>query len=243
MKVKVSYLLSFGVGLAPHNWKISHVPRPYRLYFVKGGSAFFRLGDIEFPLKKNHFYLFPSSLPFLIRQNHDDRLDHLFYDFLMSPPMVASAPISCSLDEHPLFTPLLNLMQESVCEYTHQKNEALKDTIIAALETFLTFFFSVKSFPSVFDSTILKSVEYIESHYREPITVQELAANVYLNEDYFIRKFKKSMGMTPYAYLSKLRLSIAGSLIASGHTLAQAAAETGFQNPSSLCHAMKKARN
>lgn len=243
MKIKISYLLNCGVGLAPHNWEISAVPRPYRLYFIKGGKAFFRLGETEFPLKKNHFYLFPSSLPFLAHQDSNDRLNHLNYDFLMSPPMVASAPISCSLDEHPLFTPLLNLMQESVCEYTYQKNTALRDTIIAILESFLTFFFSVKSFPSAFDNTILKSVEYIESHYREPITVQELAANVYLNEDYFIRKFNKSMGMTPYAYLSKLRLSIAGSLIASGHTLAQAAAETGFQNPSSLCHAMKKARN
>lgn len=242
MKINVTSLHACGMCLAPYDWNTQSVPRPYRLYFIKDGSAFFHLGDEEFPLKKDHFYLFPSSLPFLIRQDSDNRLDHLFYDFIMSPPMVAPEPICCGLHEHPLFAPLLTVMQESVCDFAYNKNAAVKDTMIAALEAFLTLLFSVKPFPSAFDSTILKSVEYIESHYREPITIQELAANVYLNEDYFIRKFKKSMGMTPYAYLSRLRRSIAAELISGGTPLAQAASEVGFLHPSSLCHSLKKTR-
>ena len=50
------------------------------------------------------------------------------------------------------------------------------------------------------------------------------------------------MEMTPYAYLSGLRLSIAAQLTQNGMSLGDAAATTGYQYPSPLSHALKKHR-
>lgn len=239
MKISTT-LLSFGVQFAPENWMTQGVPRPYRLYYIKGGTAYFRIEKDEFPLLKDHFYLFPSSLPFLIRQDPNDRLDHIYFDFIMSPPIVASKPIACSISDNLLLPKYLELMETSAKQYMGKKNSTTNDIMSSLLEAFMSFFCTINLVKKSLDNDILKSVAYIESHYSEDIIIKDLASSLFLNEDYFIRKFKKNMGMTPYSYLSKLRLSIASGLIAQGMSLTEAAASTGYQYPSSLCHALKK---
>lgn len=241
MKINVT-LLGCGNHLAPLHWRTDGLPRPYRLYYVKGGRAFYQIGTEEYPLKKDHFYLFPSSLPFFSRQDPQDRLDHVFYDFIMAPAVVSSYPVSCALEEHPLFASFLPLMLQTIRDYRDIGTAEKKDIAAAVLEAFLTLFCSVKPAARSFDCDIRTSIEYIETHFHQPITVGDMAANLFLNEDYFIRKFKKVVGMTPYAYLSRLRLSIAAQLIQNGMSLGDAAATAGYQYPSSLSHALKKHR-
>lgn len=233
-------LLTFGIELAPENWKTQSLPRPYRLYYIKGGTAYFRIGKNEFPLLKNHFYLFPSSLPFLVHQDPDDRLNHMYFDFIVSPPIVTTKPISSSVEDNPLFPMYLELLEATVDQYITNKNNDAKDVISSLLEAFLSLFLAVNPGQKDIDNDILKGIAYIESHYKENIAIKDLASSLFLSEDYFIRKFKKAMGVTPYSYLTGLRLSIACSLIAQGVTLSEAAAATGYQYPSSLCHALRK---
>ena len=76
----------------------------------------------------------------------------------------------------------------------------------------------------------------------ENITVEAMASMSYLNVDYFIRKFKKETGITPYAYLSDLRKSIAATLITGGATLKEAAEAVGYEHSSSLCNALKSSK-
>ncbi len=246
MKITVTALPFCGSCIAPRKWITNIRTHPYRLYYVRGGSAYFRCGNEEMKLQKNCFYLFPSTLPFLIRQDPEDRLDHLFFHFLMSPPLIAPAPIVCSLDEHPLLPAVQKLMEESVERYRPYYRgpyveESLKSTVVSTLETFLNLLFAIKQFPATIDRDILTSVEYIESHYREEFSVRDLAALVCLDEDYFIRKFKKSLGVTPYSYLLNLRLGIAAELRDLGATVTEAALSVGFRHPSAYYRAIKRA--
>lgn len=245
MKITVTALPFCGSCIAPRKWITNIRTHPYRLYYVRGGSAYFRVGNEEIKLQKNCFYLFPSTLPFLIRQDPDDRLDHLFYHFIMSPPLIAPAPIVCALDEHPLLPSLLSLMESAVEHYRPYYRgpyvaKELKNTVEGTLETFLNLLFAIKQFPSTIDHDILSSVEYIESHYQEDFTVRELSAHVCLDEDYFIRKFKKSLGVTPYSYLLNLRLGIAAEMRDLGATAAEAALAVGFRHPSAYYRAIKR---
>ncbi len=233
-------VLACGVSVAPLEWKTNNVPTPYRLYYVIDGEAFFKLDNVEFELLKNHFYLFPSSLPFLIRQNPENRLNHLYYNFVLSPPIFSNAPICVSVDGHPSFSHFLEIMKASVENYTRLITPDAKDVVTSVLESFLSLLFTIKPVVSPTDSFILKSIEYIEKHYCDNITIKEIASALYLSEDYFIRRFKKEMGMTPHVYLSRLRVSVARELISGGETLKNAAELTGYQNSSSLCHAIKK---
>ncbi len=239
MKISVS-LFTCGVCLAPEKWKTDVIPTPYRLYYIKGGSAYFRLGGEEFKLKKGYFYLFPSSLPFIIRQDSNDRLNHLYYNFVMTPSVVSSVPVSVNVCDNELFSQYLEIMEKTVTKFMTGRTNENKDIACSVLEAFLTLFLSEKPVKRINDGDILKSIEYMETNYMYNITVREMAAQLFLNEDYFIRKFKKSIGMTPYAYLSKLRISIANELISSGMPLSEVAESTGFKYTSSLCHALGK---
>ena len=53
---------------------------------------------------------------------------------------------------------------------------------------------------------IQRIIEYVEEHYREPISIPEIAGLVGLNEIYFSRFVKNNMGMTILEYLNMVRL-------------------------------------
>ena len=242
MKISVS-LFVCGSQKASQNWITNNLPTPYRLYYVKGGSAYFRMGKTEFKLQKDCFYLFPSSLPFVIRQDPNDRLDHLYYNFIMSPTIISSTPICIGIKDHELFPHFLEIMEQSVRAYKKSNNRKDKEVAVSILESFLTLMLTLNPVTNTESSDILKSIEYMERNYKQEITIKGMAADLFLSEDYFIRKFKKSMGITPYAYLLRLRLSVAIELLSSGVTLQKAAESTGFKFASSLRHALNKEKS
>jgi len=56
-------------------------------------------------------------------------------------------------------------------------------------------------------------MRYMESNYREALTLQTLAQLVHLNGSYLIRLFKALQGKTPFQYLNELRMSAATSYL------------------------------
>ncbi len=76
-----------------------------------------------------------------------------------------------------------------------------------------------------------KVTEFIKKHYREPVTLQRMAAVVYLNPEYFNRFFKKYMGMTPMTYLNSVRVqNIGADLLATDINITDLAALHGCQD-------------
>lgn len=55
----------------------------------------------------------------------------------------------------------------------------------------------------------------------------------------FIRRFRRVVGQTPYAYLRTYRLALARQALASGDTLTQAAEKVGYQDAASLSRALR----
>ncbi|MBQ8879439.1 MAG: helix-turn-helix domain-containing protein [Clostridia bacterium] len=240
MEIAVTALYGCGQTVAPPDWYTKGTPRPYRLYYVISGRAYYSVGGESTELCKDHFYLFPSSMPFNVTQDGEDRLNHLYYDFMMTPSVVTGEPLVCSLEDHPLIPPLLGLMRKSVCSYRYEGKTELRGTVISLLEAFLSLLLEIVPTNKNMDTDILAAIEYIEENYREEISVKGIAALVHLDEDYFIRKFKKYLGITPYAYIRNLRLAVARELRYSGETLKKASASVGFRYPSSYCRANAK---
>jgi AraC-like DNA-binding protein len=56
-------------------------------------------------------------------------------------------------------------------------------------------------------------MDYIRAHYRERITVSELASRFYMSDNYLILTFRRQYGITPYKYITKLRLEKAVELL------------------------------
>lgn len=80
--------------------------------------------------------------------------------------------------------------------------------------------------------TAIKTVlSYITDHYHEKLYVQDLASQVNMNEQYFCRFFKRSIGKTPIDYINDYRLNKVIRLLETGDAqITEIYLECGFNN-------------
>ena len=84
--------------------------------------------------------------------------------------------------------------------------------------------------------------EYCDAHLAEKITLEELAALCNLERFHFLKLFKQTIGMTPHAWLVRLRLERACSLLGrSDESLTQVAQAVGFYDQSHFNRAFRQA--
>ncbi|MDZ5602023.1 AraC family transcriptional regulator [Pseudomonas sp. RP23018S] len=84
--------------------------------------------------------------------------------------------------------------------------------------------------------------DYCNAHLAEKITLLELAALCDLERFHFLKLFKRTAGMTPHAWLVRLRLERACVLLSHTRwTLTQVAQEVGFYDQSHFNRAFKQA--
>lgn len=101
--------------------------------------------------------------------------------------------------------------------------------------------------PSIKDNTtrnIKTILDYIDENYMKTITIDELAESVDLSKHYFMRFFKKYMGMTCIEYINDYRLNIATNLLlTTGMQITEIAARIGITNLSYFNRIFKKKFN
>ncbi len=81
---------------------------------------------------------------------------------------------------------------------------------------------------------------YADTHFRESLTVADGARVACLSPIYFGALFKKKMGMSFGAYLSKKRLAFARTLLEGGVSVAAACFESGFGSVSNFSAAFHR---
>lgn len=87
---------------------------------------------------------------------------------------------------------------------------------------------------------IEKIDQYIEAHLGENIAVEDLAELLHCSKFYFLREFKKLMGVTPYQYLMSQRLEHAKSeLSRADANIASVAMSLGFNDQAHFTRAFK----
>jgi AraC-like DNA-binding protein len=83
--------------------------------------------------------------------------------------------------------------------------------------------------------------EYIAEHFRDNISIDDLARLASVSRFHFMRAFHAKFGMPPHAYINQLRLQHARKLLLAGCTATEAAAESGFYDQSRLNKLFRRA--
>ena len=87
-----------------------------------------------------------------------------------------------------------------------------------------------------------KTLAYINNHYMENITLEELACNVHLSRHYLVHLFKSETGFTPFEYIMTTRLEQAKRMLAFTQlSVADIASECGFDSSSYFCRRFRAA--
>lgn len=87
---------------------------------------------------------------------------------------------------------------------------------------------------------IMKAIIYLEMHFKENITLENLANEVGYNPSYFSDFFKKVTGETYIEKLTKLRIGYARTLLANGFSVSDACFHSGFGSLSNFLTMFKK---
>lgn len=85
-------------------------------------------------------------------------------------------------------------------------------------------------------------MKYMESHYREKISLDQIAENMYLSPFYISKLFKSETGDTPINYLISLRMEKAKELLDHNPSLSiqEAAAQVGYEDAYHFSKLFKK---
>ena len=130
----------------------------------------------------------------------------------------------CLLPDHPGFLSVRNAFLETMHSFGHtpSKETFLENGVVTDdltnqlfIKSSLLRILAILSRYQLFTPTeknLDKRVEgiktvltYIRENYKEKIYIQDLAAQVHMNEQYFCRFFKKSIGRSPMEYLNEYR--------------------------------------
>ena len=90
------------------------------------------------------------------------------------------------------------------------------------------------------DSRIQSLCAYMEEHYSENITLDELLSMAPFGKSYLLRCFTKQLGVSPYRYLQTVRLNKAKDFLEQGVPPVDAAAMAGFSDQSHFTRFFKE---
>lgn len=206
-----------------------------KAYPIRKGLLFFaKPGQVrhsDFPVRCNFIHIFPSenvdrdilsvldSMPTCVYIESDDEIDTLIAAF----NKLASSFVSSNDTEidtvrvNALFADILYRCMH-VCEKRADKSSSQAVNLI-----------------------VRQTYEYIREHYREDCSLHTLAKAVNVSPNHLQSVFAKNAGITPYKYLTMMRIEKAKKLLMAGErSLLEIALEIGFCSQSHFTKVFKE---
>ncbi|WP_028550721.1 AraC family transcriptional regulator [Paenibacillus sp. UNC451MF] len=91
---------------------------------------------------------------------------------------------------------------------------------------------------------IAETITYMDLHYKEDLSVNDIAKKNHLTTYAFIRTFKRQTGLTPYEYLLKLRITKARMLLEqTDYSVLEISEHVGFNNVNNFIRKFKLLTN
>lgn len=87
---------------------------------------------------------------------------------------------------------------------------------------------------------ILRTLEYMEEHFAEPLAIADFAALAGLSENRFAEVFKQETGSPPMQFFNSIRLGHAQGFLLNGAGIAEAALAAGFSSVQYFCRFFRK---
>ncbi|WP_076415448.1 AraC family transcriptional regulator [Shewanella sp. UCD-KL12] len=151
-------------------------------------------------------------------------------------------PLVWAPDLHQAFSQLHHSL---TCQQMSQNRLAIETHLLALTTELFTRFGSVKTGDTVNHKLSAQQLLDIKSQFHDELyrefQLDDLAASAGLSKFQFLRQFKSATGMTPHAYLKRIRLEYAKKALAKGQAAIDIAQQVGFFDQSHLNKAFKSA--
>jgi len=207
-------------------------PRAYcALTFRIRGTATLAVGQQQYTLQPNEILYMPQGLAYTAQYDDTEMLAiHFVTDQSDPTPEVFGADRSQRLYE--AFRQAHSIWQAKSQGFAVDSMAQLYHIFGLLCQREAT-----RNLPAGF----LAAIDYIHSNFKDSeLTVGAICQNAGIGQTNFRLLFQKHYGKTPVEYITDLRLEWARNLIASGVSVEQAAAESGFNDPKYFARTVKR---
>lgn len=213
-----------------------------RLYYVNEGEMVLKSLYEEIVMEKGHLYLLPH---YNVNTITTEFVDHTFFNFYTFPQIANENIIDIKLSDYPVLESVFNALNMYVTENPGKsipcKNDSKRTFVSSLLSNVLFLINDISDINVVEDEFVNKAIEYIHENFNADISVSEIAKKFHMEQNSFIRRFKKYANVTPYKYLKRVRVNMALALMKGDkYDLAEIAQKVGYADASALSHAIKK---
>jgi AraC-like DNA-binding protein len=218
----------------------------YNLHFVLDGQVKLQYADQSVLLTKGDvFAMLPNIVYRYGRSESNNRL-HMSWISFDGPQAYELMHVSSFTVGAPYLRQIMNTELDYTLRQLHlvQKPDARRQIeIVSLLYRMFSQMIRPDSAlkPAGQDVWLPRSVVYMQTHYMERITVQDVADYMSLHRGYFSKVFTERMGLSPIKYLHKLRMDKAAELLREGTlSIEEVALTLGYPDPYSFNHAFSK---
>lgn len=148
-----------------------------------------------------------------------------------------------SLDEEQLrqVTGLLDVLLEEYDRRQEGYRLMIRSTFTALIGRLSRYYVSNNGWMENRALRIAESITYLEEHFLQPLTLEELAERAYLSKRQFLREFTRAFHTTPLDYVIRRRLDHSCTLLRNdGLSILQVAQESGFRDQNYYARQFRK---
>jgi AraC-like DNA-binding protein len=201
----INSVFSFGKGITPAVWEFrNHRPTFTRLYYILGGTAYYRDAEREFTFRQGRLYLLPADRIYSMWEEKEDKLDHLYIHLLTTPKI--PSPIERDPADDPFISDLLSLLVRYIgC--------GCPDAVRRLSEA-LVLYMTDETDRAV--SLSLKIRAYLDESFRTTFSAEALSRHFGYSPSYLYKAFKRDFGVSPKQYHADRRFEYAAGCLANG---------------------------
>ena len=190
---------------------------PFHYHFVTVNSSSTPYHRIIFNFDSNIIY--PELNPFIQSEHH---------------------PYIWDCDEHGL---LLTRFESNINRYSNSDAALASQILLNSL--LLSFKYSIQNSQKIkkINPTISEILKFINNHIFEPLSLNTIASNLYLNPSYISHLFSSNMKIGLMEYIKQKKINMAIELIEHGTSPTDASMKVGFNDYSTFYRLYKKYTN
>lgn len=208
------------------------------LIFLKSGNISGIIADKTYKLNKNSLIIFRANIPHKIRidgNENYERFDILFDENILANGIFSKIQNNLDIVNLSANDDITTLFKKFDYYYENFQTADLNCLISNIVEEILFNLYLVRDDNFNYHSdaihpAVSKAIEFINAHYQEPITIDEICKETYVTKGHLHHLFTETLKITPKKMINMKRLAKAQKLISMGEKPSLIYSSCGFSD-------------